>query len=320
MSHEVESMFSVKETPWHKLGTVVQEAPNAEQAIELAGLNWKVEKKPLLFQHDNNGVETDFYGLVRETDQKCYGVVKNQYTVLQNSESFDFFNPFIESGLARFETAGALHDGVNVWILASLNKAPLEIVEGDYVVKYLLLSNNHSGKRAVRVGFTPVRVVCANTLMMAMNSKQSSLMRVQHSKSVVSDIEKLRDIVNIADAQFEATGEQYRKLAHTNINQEDLKKFVKMVFFSSAKHENRGETERQKVLIEKMNETIQNLFEAGKGAELHRGTAWGLYNAATEYLSYGSGKDDSSRLNSLWFGKNQEVNLRAFQAARSFVA
>ena len=129
MSHAVESMFSVKETPWHKLGKIVSSAPSAEDAIKLAGLDWTVSSRKVYVQNPD-GSQTEAENnraIVRDLDNKMYGIMSDNYTPLQNSEAFSFFNPFIESGLASFETAGSLKEGRNVWVLARLNKQPIEI-------------------------------------------------------------------------------------------------------------------------------------------------------------------------------------------------
>src|SRR5262249_5257411 len=162
MPHAVETMFSVRETPWHKLGRVVREAPSAADAIRLAGLDWPVALQRLRL---SDGRTVNRWAVVRATDGAVVGdAVGPQWTPLQNREAVTWFDPFIQAKQAHFETAGSLCEGRRVWILAELNRKPVEVVPGDAVRKFLLLSNSHDGSLAVRVGFTPVRVVCANTL------------------------------------------------------------------------------------------------------------------------------------------------------------
>lgn len=324
MAHLIENMFSVKETPWHKLGVIVQDAPNAEEAIKIAGLSWNVIEQPLYrntveakSQNSLNPVKVASHkALIRDRDDSVLGVVGKNYHPLQNHEAFNFFNPFIESGLASFETAGSLQKGKLVWILAKLNKAPIEVGQGDEVNKFLLLSNSHDGTMSVRTGFTPIRVVCANTLAMAVSNKGSQLLRVHHSKSVKANLDRVQEIINAADAKFEATAEQYRSLARKDINQNDLKKYVQTVF-----EVHKQPHERQAQFESKMVETITKLFETGRGTNLKsaNGTLWGLYNSVTEYLSYEAGRSDDSRLNTLWFGRNKTVNEKALNQALEMV-
>jgi phage/plasmid-like protein (TIGR03299 family) len=313
MAHELENMFSVKETPWHGLGKIVHEAPNAEEAIRLAGLDWKVNSEKI-YQEINGKMELieSHRAMVRDSDNSVLGVVGKNYTPLQNDKAFEFFNPFIDSGLASFETAGSLREGKVIWVLAKLNKTPIEIGRGDVINKFLLLSNGHDGNMAVRVGFTPIRVVCANTLAMSHDKRESRLLRVNHSKKVALRIEQVQQIVNAADAKFEATAEQYKALARSDVNKKDLEKYVEIVFgFSTV------EEQRRQIAKEKTIESITRLFETGKGSDIKasNGTMWGLYNSVAEMLSYERGKNEDTRLNSLWFAESANINRKALETA-----
>lgn len=319
MSHQVKSMFSVKETPWHGLGEVVQQAPNAEEAINLAGLNWRVKEEPVFRVTGPQSVQEvkTHKLLIREDNEAQLGMVGKRYHVLQNEKAFEFFNPFVESGDASFETAGALREGKTVWILASLNKAPIDVGGGDIVQKFLLLSNSHDGTMAVRTGFTPIRVVCANTLAMAEGHRNTQLLRVSHYSNLSERMEEVQGVINAADASFEATAEQYRRMSKYRMTGKDLEKFVKIVFPAS-----HIEDEDRRKMFEKTNlETITRLFETGRGSDLkaHKGTMWGAYNAVTEYLSYEKGNTQAGRLNQLWFGDGQTINIKAFTKAMEMV-
>lgn len=229
MAHQIESMMSVKLTPWHKLGVVVQEAPTAADAIKLAGLDWGVRLAPLQIAGDAPR-PVEACAVVRDSDQAilCHHIGP-KFVPLQNADAFRWFDPFVEAGECTFETAGSLADGKRVWVMAKLNRRPAEIVPGDNVEKYLLLSNSHDGSMAVRVSYTPVRVVCANTLAAAHSSGESSFVRIRHTKGMKDTLAAVRDVCDNADAQFEATAEQYRELARRKVNPGDLKKYVKQV-------------------------------------------------------------------------------------------
>jgi phage/plasmid-like protein (TIGR03299 family) len=315
MAHEIENMFSVKETPWHGLGTVIQDAPSIQQILELAGLNWKVELKPLYL---GDGKEVTQKAIVRDTDQSVLGFVGKRYRPLQNQEALDFFKVFHNSGAASFETAGSLRGGQKIWIMARLESQEMEIVKGDTVRKYLMLSNGHDGVTGIRVGFTPVRVVCANTLAMAHNDKTSKLIRVFHSKKVVENLELLKDTINLANQSFEATAEQYRQLAKRQVNRGDLEAYVTQVFYNGKA----AETDREKLARETLNREIERLFETGHGNDMAgvRGTVWALYNGVTQYLSYESGRTQDSRMDSLWFGDAKGTNETALEAALELAA
>jgi phage/plasmid-like protein (TIGR03299 family) len=318
MAHEVEQMLYVGQAPWHSLGKRFIQAPGLEEAIKEAGLDWKVTTEPVLTQ--NNEV-LPALATRRSIDNKILGVVGPTYQPLQNIEAFEFFKPFIDSKEASIETAGSLRGGQRVWILAKLNLDPMEIVKGDAVEKYVLLSNSHDGTLAVRVGFTPVRVVCSNTMAMAHESKVSKLIRVRHSKNVVSNLEGIRDIMNLANSEFEATAAQFRTLASKQINQADLEKYVKLIFNTSKKL---AEVEGN---IEELNNkrifnAVQPLFEKGRGNDLPgvKGTMWAAYNAVSEYLQYTRGSDDQVRLDQMWFGQSATLNKKALEVALMMVA
>lgn len=312
MSHLVESMFYRDEVPWHGLGKKVTEDVTTAEAIQEAGLDWRVTAAPLYTGPDHGQKKVKHRAIMRETDQQVLGVVGPNYVPLQNEAAFNFFDPYVSSGQAILDTAGSLSNGQTIWVLARLNRAPIEVVKNDVVEKYLLLSNSHRGGVAVRVGFTPIRVVCANTLAMSHGHGKSQLMRVTHGREVKENLEKIQEVVNAADAQFEATAEQYRFLASRQVNKHDLQKFVKLVFQTTG-----DANERAMVREKKMTDTITRLFETGRGNAQSgvAGTYWALYNAATEYISHEAQKNDERRMNSLWFGSNSNINNDALKVA-----
>jgi phage/plasmid-like protein (TIGR03299 family) len=305
MAHLVKMMFSVRKTPWHKLGVVLDDPPTIEEGLRLAGLDWGVRREQLFTP---SGQEAPAFAIVRDTDQAILGAVGVKYRPLQNREAFNWFAPFLAAGEASLETAGSLAGGSRVWVLAKLNRAPMEIAPGDDVEKFLLLSNSHDGSLAVRVGFSPIRVVCNNTLSLAHASQDSQLIRLKHSSGVVTNLENVRDTIDAVNARFEATAEQWRRLARKDINQADLRKYVSRVLDVG---------EQPGARLRNMLARIEELFEAGEGnATQHvRGTYWAAYNAVTEWLSHERGRSQDSRLGSLWYGDGAALNGRALAVA-----
>lgn len=312
MSHMIESMLYAGKMPWHSLGKKVSEDISTTAAIKEAGLDWNVRAVPLTTTPEYGSQLVPNRAIVRDSDKSILGVVGPDYVPLQNTDAFKFFDPFLEAKEATIESAGSLRKGQSVWVLAKLNKQPLEIVKGDIVEKYLLLSNSHKGGMSVKVGFSPIRVVCANTLAMAERDNRSQLLRVVHGSQMIANLEKVQEITSAANAQFEATAEQYKFLTKRQVNQSDLETFVKVVFRPT-----NTDSQRAKTRDEKMIETITNLFETGMGNDMKgvRGTYWGLYNAATQYLSHEKGKDDDKRLYNLWFGSSHQQNDKALETA-----
>jgi phage/plasmid-like protein (TIGR03299 family) len=313
MAHEIEEMFSVKITPWHGLGKIIHDAPSVQEGIRLAGLDWPVEQRPVYTLNGDGGYQiiSDKKAIVRADRSETLAVLGNNYKPLQNSEAFEFFQPFIEEGLASLETAGSLKEGKKIWVLARLKTAPIEITKNDVVEKFLLLSNSHDGTLAVRVGFTPIRVVCANTMAYAHESDASQLIRVYHGKNVKQNVDALRETINAMDASFEASEEKMKFLAKKQINKLDLQKYIRVVM----KIQDKYETQRQQINAEKLEQRIMQLFETSAGAQEAGTTYWGAYNAVNFYLNYEVGRDQENRLGNLWFGYNAKKNQFAFDEA-----
>jgi phage/plasmid-like protein (TIGR03299 family) len=192
-----------------------------------------------------------------------------------------------------------------------------EIVPNDEIAKFALLSNGHDGKLAVHFGFTPIRVVCANTESMARECEASKLIRVRHHRFVKDNVEKLRDIMNLADEEFETTADQFRFLASKQINSADLTKYVKIVLDVHEQKDDELST-RTKNIIGK----VEEFFLLGKGNDLPgvNGTYWAAYNGVTEYLNYEKGRTSENRMDSLWFGQNGNMSQKALATAVALAA
>lgn len=311
MAHQIEEMMYVGATPWHNLGNRFIEAPKTlEEAMVAAGLNWTVSTKKIYL---DDGRSVPAMATVRDSDNSILGVVGTNYKPLQNKNAFDFFNPFIESGMATIETAGSLMQGKRVWVQAKIS-SDVDVVKGnDIIERYILLSNSHDGTMAVRAGFTPQRVVCQNTLTMAHHNGESQLIRIKHSQKVEENLEAVGRIMNLANNAFETTLQQYKLLANKDINSKDLEKYVKMVFKLDEENENSGK---------RLLNNIIPLFEVGRGNDMPeiKGTLWAAYNSISEYLQYEKGSDEQVRLNNLWFGQSKTTLERALELAVSMAA
>ena len=163
MAANVETMFYTREKPWHGLGTRVETALTSKEALQLAGFDWKVIQKPILTE-DGSLIE-GFKANVRDRDQKVLGVVSNRYKVVQNEEAFAFTDALLGEGV-RYETAGSLAEGKRTWILAMLPHK--YIIAGDEITPYLVFMNSHDGSGAIKAAMTPIRVICQNTLNLAL--------------------------------------------------------------------------------------------------------------------------------------------------------
>ena len=315
MAHQVEQMMYVGVTPWHGLGRRLMDPPTIDEAIVQAGLDWKVGLKPLFTE---DGDRVTHQATYRETDGKILGIVGPRYHPLQNDKAFRFFEPFVDSNEVNLETAGSLAEGKKVWILAKIAGDPLEIANDDIVNRYLLLSNSHDGTTSVNIGFTPIRVVCNNTLSFAHSHVKSNLLKIRHTASMESTLDQIQEIINVANQQFEATASQYRELASKLVNSEEkLREYIKVALELVPKPGEELSTRASNKI-----ESVVELFEHGRGNDLTsiKGTYWAAYNAVNEHLNYYSNKSADKRMNSLWFGDNARKNAHALETALQMAA
>ena len=318
MAHELEIIdgqaqaFFVGQQAWHGLGILLPNPPTIQEGISYAGLDWQVKLQPIYLE--DKTLISGNSAVVRESDNSILGVVGERYTPLQNIDAFDFFNPFLESGLVQLEAAGSLKQGRRIWVLAKIKEDM--IIKGDDVVqKYILLANSHDGSLAITAGYTPIRVVCNNTLSMATGGKSGSqLLKIRHTSSAQMTLDKVRETMNIVNQTFEATAEQYRFLTTKIINEEQLREYVKIVFKQDM-------IEKSSTRSINQLDQVYWLFENGQGNRLPgvKHTAWAAYNAVTDFLSHQAGNSEDGRMNSLWFGSNAKRNELALQEAVNLV-
>ncbi len=319
MAHLVESMMSVKTRPWHGLGTIIEEAPTAEQAIVAAGLDWEVEKKTMFYESSDSNLlaSPDRFAVVRKTDNAYLGDAGTSWQPLQNREAFSFFDPFVLSNEASYETAGSLENGRTIWVLAKINRDPIEVIKGDVVNKYVLLVNKHKAGFSVQSTLTPIRVVCNNTLTGALNNAEW-IVKANHSAKMQEKLQDIQGIIASADSSFNQAAEAYKTFAKKKITSQIIDQVLSETFEWSIA----TDSERENSFKRKQTETIMRLFETGRGTDISgvRGSLWGLYNAITEFIQYEKGKIEDNRLRDAWFGSGMAMNNRAFKAAVRVVA
>jgi phage/plasmid-like protein (TIGR03299 family) len=311
MSHEVESMMYVGTPPWHGIGVALNHPPTAEIAIQAAGLAWAVETRqlyvadaPTMSPWNVHLRHTDAYRAVVRTDNhRVLGIVGRAWKPLQNTEAFRFFDPFVEAGAAEYHTAGSLKQGQRVWVLARLVGPPMEVAPSDAVERYLLLSNTHDGKTAVNVRFTPIRVVCWNTLTMAEADDTAPFLKVIHKGNVEGTMQAVQDVVSMAHQTFAATFHQYRFLASRQV--QNIEQYVLDVL-QVPEHQDPKPKAGPKIV---------QLFQAtGDKTPSVQGSYWAAYNAVTAWVDHERGRP-ASRLDSAWFGDGQQLKRRALARA-----
>lgn len=222
MSANVESMFYVRETPWHGLGTRVVEAPSSAEALIMAGLDWSVVQEPI---YTGNDLIEGYKANVRDKDRKVLGVVTDRYKVIQNNEAFAFTDELLGEGV-RYETAGSLQGGKKVWLLAHM---PHEyIISGERISPYLLFSNTHDGSGAIKVALTPIRVVCNNTLNLALATAKRSWSMI-HTGDIKGKMSEARDTLFMAEKYMDSLGKEFENLRLKKLTDKQVMDFIEIL-------------------------------------------------------------------------------------------
>ena len=220
MSANVESMFWVRKVPWHGLGKGVKQAPNSAEALSLAGLDWKVVQEPIITA--TGDLVEGYKANVRDTDHRVLGVVTDRYKIVQNTDAFSFTDALLGEGV-RYETAGSLQEGKKVWLLARL---PHEyIIAGEHISPYLLFFNSHDGSGAVKVCITPIRVVCNNTLNLALATAKRSWSMV-HTGDINGKLEEAKNTLFMAEKYMDSLGKEFEVLRKKNLTDAQVKEYI----------------------------------------------------------------------------------------------
>lgn len=278
MAHEVESMMSVREKPWHyeltkDVTKIIQEAPNSHDALVAAGLDWTVESRPI---YDANGnIIKGYKANTRDKDNKVLGIVSDRYKIVQNVDAFQFTDNLI-GGDVRYETAGSLLGGQKVWMLA---KMPEKKICGDDVETYVAFTNAHDGKGSVKAVVTPVRVVCNNTLSLAL-SRASRSWSMRHQGDIESKIAEARQVLELTEIYMEELAKQAERWANVTVNEEMIKQALDKLYPVKE-----NDTDRKKQNIKEVKDQFMVCYFA-PDLNKFRGTAWGAINAMADHVSH----------------------------------
>jgi phage/plasmid-like protein (TIGR03299 family) len=348
MAHELliedgkAAMFYVGDPPWHGLGQHVNKPATAAEAIEAARLNWVVEKVPLYIAggvrlHELPGR----YAVVRKDkigtpECRAFGIVGEQYRVLQNRDAFRFFDEIAGEAGAIYHTAGALGAGERVWILAKL-PGDINVANQDTVHKFLLLSNSHDGESAVQVKFTPIRVVCNNTLTQALNTGRTY--RARHDRDLGAGLVNVKEALGLIKQRYEFLEQTFGALAAIELDEAALKQYLLNVFPDPSDVDDERGWER----VDAWRYWATNLFRTGRCNQQAgiAGSLWAAYNAITELVDHSGGRllgpravangrrlpnrstattvlgmvSPERRLASVWFGTGYRTKVRAWDEA-----
>lgn len=274
MAALVESMMYVREVPWHGLGTKVNEAPTSKEAIKLAGLDWNVNPTVI---YDANGKEISGYKAnMRDSDQSILGIVSDRYQIVQNSEAFEFTDSLLDEGVV-YETAGSLRDGKQVWLLARM---PRTTILGDDVDPYLCFTNTFDGSGAIRVCATPVRIVCNNTLNLALETTKRSW-STRHIGDLAGKLHQAKETLGLAQEYMKKLDEDADRLANTKLSDAEIESIVSFIFpIDYIK-----DTKRKIENTNKMRNDFMTCYMMPDIAQ-YRNTAYGLVNAASDMAGH----------------------------------
>lgn len=283
MAHEITStdtMFSVREVPWHGLGTVVSETPNSTEAIKLAGLDWNVEQQRVSYDANTktgqiNITLNDRFINYRSDTGEFLGIVSNEYKPVQNVKAFEFTDGLLEidEGIT-YETAGSIKGGKHVWLLA---KMPEKIILGDSYNPFMLFSCGHDGKTPVTVTMTPVRVVCSNTLTLALSTSNSHrTWRFTHNGNIMDKLHEAKMIVLRSTKYMEDFEKEAEEMGTAKVSNQDIQNLLGYLFPIEI-----TDGKRKQNSVRESIESFNHCYNMDDLSNI-RGTKWGIISAISD--------------------------------------
>ena len=316
MSHEVEMVNGVAqmayagEKPWHGLGVEVSNDLTPNQIMKKAGLDWSVEKVPLYFTNrGGKAISVNKQALVRSTDQKVLDVIGDDWNPVQNENAFEFFSEYVLAGDMEMNTAGSLKGGKNVFALAKV-KESFSILGEDQVDSYLLFSNPHEYGKAIDVRFTPVRVVCNNTLTFSLQAASKNFVKLNHRSKFDADMVKQQ--MGLASEKFAKYKEMAEFLSTKKFSVESLINYYNEVFPHTY---SKGKEVKAIEDLTKNAKAAMDVLYTQPGANFGEGTWWQALNSVTYMTDHTMGRNAETRLQSAWFGQNQARKVKAVNKA-----
>ena len=313
----VETMAYAGQLPWHGLGTKVSENISVDDMMKEAGLDWEVQKVPAYADLNGTRIHSGHDMLVRTSDNTALDMVTGNWNPVQNAEAFDFFREFVEAGDMEMHTAGALQDGKRVWCLAKV-KDDFTIGGKDLVESYLLLTNPHMYGRAVDIRFTPIRVVCNNTLTLSLGQKGDYQVSMSHKKAFNAD--EAKNLLGVAKDKMSQYEEMAKFLNVKRWTDETVKAYFATVFPNTnpnAKNKTFPIAEFDKYASKNAKRALE-VMPIQPGADMGAGSFWQAYNAVTYLTDHELGRNADSRLASAWYGLNKVKKVKALETAIEF--
>ena len=316
MAHEVESMAYAGAVPWHGLGKRVAGNLSPREMQRAAGLDWHVDKVPLTYRHEGEVANTGHFALIRTSDGRFLDTVKSKHwTPVQNDEAFEFFDEFVRSGDMTMEVAGALSNGKRVFALAKVGDGfGLTRARDDRTEAYLLFTNPHLYGQCVDIRFTPIRVVCHNTLTLALGQRNNDY-RVSFAHWRRFDPELARELLGIASGRLRMFREQADLLAGKRYQADTLHAYFQKVFEPTVPPRNRPADSKP---FTANAARAMDVVESQPGHGYAPGSWWNAFNAVTYLTDHKIGRSRETRLASAWYGAGKTRKLQALELAAKF--
>lgn len=311
MTANVENMAYAGKVPWHGLGTKVSEKITPDEMQIAAGLDWEVQKTPFV-NPITQAESEDWSMLVRSSDGKEFGPCGKKYVPVQNKEALGFFKKFTESGKMQLETAGSLDGGRRVFVLAKTTQSfRLAKAKDDKVDSYLFCYHPHIWGQSLKVMWTPIRVVCQNTLMQALGSKSAEF-RMPHVTEFNADMQfKAESALGLADEQMKQFQDTAEILSMKEFTDQKLWRYWASLFQPSLVNE-------KKITPDMFNRTMEHmnvLLHKQPGAEFAKNTWWQALNTVTYYVDHRAGRERDAAMTSSWLGQKGAVKRKALAQA-----
>lgn len=297
MSANVETMFYTREKPWHGLGTRVEEAPDSKKALELAGLDWRVIQKSLATE-DGYPVSS-FKANIRDSDNRVLGVVTDRYKVVQNEDAFAFTDKLLGEGVS-YETAGSLQDGRRIWLLAKLPQR--YIISGDEITPYLVFMNTHDGTGAIKAAMTPIRVVCMNTLNLALSEAKRSW-STNHTGNIAGKLEDARYTLLYADQYMGELGKSIDRMQQMKLSERQVMEYIDALFLL---YDNPTQQQRKNLL--RMKEDMKARYFDAPDLKHVGKNGYRFMNAVSDFATHSKPLRCSANYKENLFAKTVEGN------------
>jgi phage/plasmid-like protein (TIGR03299 family) len=324
---EKHSFFSVKEKAWHGLGQIIQDYPTSREALIFAGLDYNVEKRKLFTydtENNNGNLDTDiiipeievpnYYATIRTDTEAVLGVVGKDYQVVQNLEAFSFFDGIVGGDGIQYETAGALGKGERIFITAKL-PGYIKVGREDLIEQYLFLTTSHDGFGSITAAFTPIRIVCNNTLNAAFRNCSNSI-KIRHTANAKERLEQAHKVMGISYKLSEYLETAFNQWSQIQITDKQLRRLIQLAMAPNKEVWQNLQAGKEDPFSSCYKNICDSVFEyamssGSQQTETTKGTVFGAYNAITGYFqNVRSYKNDEAKIKSTLFGGTAQIRTQ----------